>query len=311
VRDWARALLHCLACSSASLEASPAGVLCSACGHSYPERDDVVDFLYRPHPTIVREREAVHRLDREGQTVTDHARSVLQRLDADLLTEEELAQSTYLRTITESRAQILELLRKEPLTHGATVLEIGADTGWASSVLLEAGCRVIATEITDHLFLAAQGNSPNLCRLQADMNQVPLNDSSVDVVFAASCVHHSWDLARTFREVARVLKPGGTAYLCGEPMPSVIRFVVGGRFGHEERKLGINETWISRARWLRQCRMAGLEPRILFPSLSEAQLSARLAKRHVPRFVAASLRPFLPIFQVSAHLRADKAAKSL
>jgi hypothetical protein len=57
--------------------------------------------------------------------------------------------------------------------------------------------------------------------------------------------------------------------------------------------------------------MAGLEPRILFPALSEAQLSARLAKRHVPRFVAASLRPFLPIFQVSAYLRADKAAKSL
>src|SRR5882672_11018182 len=133
MRDWALPLLHCLACGRATLESRPPGVvLCTACGHSYPERDDVADFLYRPHPTIVREREAVHRLDREGQTVTDHARSVLQRLDADLLTEEDLARSTYLRTIAESRGQILELLHSEPLTPGATVLEIGADTGWAS-----------------------------------------------------------------------------------------------------------------------------------------------------------------------------------
>ena len=95
-------------------------------------------------------------------------RPALQRLDDDLLTEEDLARSTYPRTIAESRGQILELLRKEPLTPGATVLEIGANTGWASSVLLEAGCRVIATDITDHLFLAAQGRSPNLCRPLAD-----------------------------------------------------------------------------------------------------------------------------------------------
>jgi SAM-dependent methyltransferase len=310
MRHWALELLRCLACGGTSLESRPGDVLCPACGHSFPERDDVTDFLYRPHPTVLRERDAVHRLDREGQSVSDNARDVLRRLDADLLTEQDLDRSLYLRTIAESRGQILEVLRREPLTPGATALEIGADTGWASSVLLEAGCRVIATEITDHLFLAARGDSPNLCRLQADMNQVPLNDSSVDVVFAASCVHHSWDLARTFCEIARVLKPGGTAYLCGEPMPSVLRYVVGGRFGHEERKLGINETWISRATWLRQCRLAGLEPRILFPDLTDAQLGARLAKRHVPRFAAAFLRPILPIFQVSAHLRADKAAKS-
>jgi SAM-dependent methyltransferase len=309
LRDWALGLLHCLACGGSTLQARPADVFCTACGHSYPEQDDLVDFLFRPHPAIAREREAVERLDREGRTVTDDARAVLRRLDADQLTEQDLAQSLYVRTIAESRAQILELFREQPLTPGATVLEIGADTGWASSVLLQAGCRVVATDITDHLHLAPGGSSPNLCRLLADMNKVPLNDSTVDVVFAASCVHHSWDLGRTFREIARVLKPGGTAYLCGEPMPSALRFAVGGRFGHEERKLGINETWISRATWLRQCRLAGLEPRILFPALTDRQLGARLAKRHVPRVVATLLRPILPILQVSAHMRADKASK--
>jgi SAM-dependent methyltransferase len=267
-----------------------------------------VDFLYRPHAAVERERDAVHQLDREGQTVDDYAREVLRRLDDDALTGPDLSRSKYLRTIVESRQQIVELLRAEPLAAGSTVLEIGADTCWASSVLLAAGCRVVATDITDHLFLAASGGSPNLCRLQADMNTLPLGNGSVDVVFAASCLHHSWDLSRTFREIARVLKPGGRGYFCGEPMPSLARFVVGGGFGRKEREIGINETWIRRRNWLRWSRQAGLEPRIVFPELTRQQLESRLRSKHVPGFVAALLRPMMPALQVSAHLRVDKVA---
>ena len=142
------------------------------------------------------------------------------------------------------------------------------------------------------------------------MNRVPLRDSTVDVVFAASCVHHSWDLGTTFLEIARVLKPGGMAYLCGEPIPSFARFIVGRRFGHEERSLGINDTWNHRATWLRLCKRAGLQPTILFPVLTQQQLSARLRKRHLPGFVAKFLRPFLPMVQVSVHLRAEKVGSS-
>jgi ubiquinone/menaquinone biosynthesis C-methylase UbiE len=306
MRDWAISLLRCLECRGTRLQSRPAEVVCETCGRSYPENDDVADFLFRPHAAVLRERDAVHQLDREGQTVDDHARDVLRRLDAGAITAPDLTDSRYLRTIVESRQQLVELLRGEPLAAGSTALEIGADTCWASSVLLAAGCRVIATDITDHLFLAAAGASPNLCRLQADMNALPLGDDSVDVVFAASCLHHSWDLSRTFREIARVLKPGGTGYFCGEPMPSLARFVVGGGFGRKERALGINETWIRRRNWLRWSRQAGLEPRIVFPRLTTEQLQTRLLSRHVPRFIARLVRPFLPVLQVSAHLRVDK-----
>jgi len=307
MRDWALSLLRCLECRG-RLQSGPADVVCTICGRSYPDIDDVVDFLYRPHAAVQRERDAVRRLDREGQTLNDYTRDVLRRLDAGALTELDLTGSQYLRTIAESRQQIIELLRTEPLAAGSTVLEVGADTCWASSVLLAAGCRVIATDITDHLSLAAGGASPNLCRLQADMNALPLGDDSVNVVFAASCLHHSWDLSRTFREIARVLKPGGTGYFCGEPMPSLARFLVGGGFGRKERELGINETWIRRRNWLRWSRQAGLEPRLVFPELTRQQLESRLRTKHVPRFVARLLRPMLSALQVSAHLRVDKVA---
>ncbi len=235
---------------------------------------------------------------------------VLGRLSRDELTSQDLEHSAHIRAIAESRAQVLELLGNEPLPSGSTVLEIGADVGWSSSILLGAGCRVLATDITDHILHPPALDSLDLCRLLADMNRIPLADSTVDAVFAASCVHHSWDLGLTFREIARVLKPGGTAYLCGEPLPSFARYVVGGRFGHKERALGINETWTRRAVWLRRCREAGLEPRIVFPDLSARQMSARLRKRGLPAFLVPMLRPALSLLQVSVHLIAHKPATS-
>jgi SAM-dependent methyltransferase len=265
-----------------------------------------VDFLHRPHPTIVREREAVHGIDRDAGAPVEWMHAVLERVNRDELTSEDRASSAHIRAIAESRAQVLELFADETLTPGSVVLELGADVGWASSILLDAGCRVIATDITDHLVLAADRDSPNLCRLFADMNRMPLADSSVDTVFAASCVHHSWDLRLTFREIARVLKTGGTAYLCGEPLPSLPRYVAGGRFGHKERALGINETWTRRDVWLRYCREAGLVPRIVFPNLTDSQIRSRLRKRRLPGFLAGLLRPLLTTLQVSVHLRADK-----
>lgn len=308
MRGWALPLLRCLECSATALEPRSDDIWCPVCGTAYPRRDDVADFLHRPHPTIVKEREAVHQIDREAGAPPEWMHAVLGRLNRDELTAEDLAASEHIRAIAESRTQVLALLDREPLMPGSVALELGADVGWASSVLLTAGCRVIATEITDHLLLAPDRDSPNLCRLFADMNRVPLADSTVDVVFAASCVHHSWDLGLTFREIARVLKPGGTAYLCGEPLPSLARYVTGWRFGHRERALGINETWIRRDVWLRECRDAGLEPRIVFPDLDEHQLKARLRKRQLPGFLSHILSPIMSTLQVSVHLRAVKPA---
>ena len=185
MRAWALPLLRCLECGGGTFESRAADIRCSSCGTTYPGRGDIVDFLHRPHPAIVREREAVHKIDREAGAPEDWMRAALGRLNRDELTQDDLASSAHIRAIAESRAQVLELFREERLAPGAVVLELGADVGWASSVLLAAGCRVIATDITDHLFLAVDGESANLCRLLADMNRVPLGDSTVDVVFAA------------------------------------------------------------------------------------------------------------------------------
>src|SRR5262249_9697652 len=101
---------------------------------------------------------------------------------------------------------------------GARVLEIGAGFCWASREIAKRGAELVTIDICDYLKIADLYLEQGLFfeRLYADMNHLPFRDGSFDVVFAAAAVHHSSDLAETFRELRRVLKPGGRIVLLNE-----------------------------------------------------------------------------------------------
>jgi SAM-dependent methyltransferase len=306
VRDWALPLLRCLACGAAAPETG--GVLdrdgdalrCRHCGASFPVHDGVANCLFDLHEVPERERSAVSGEDRRHWVAPTPGPA-----GADVAA----AEAAYRQRVAEARTIVEELIEREPLPTRPLVVEVGADFGWTSALLVERGARVVATEISDHLLHAPAAAAADLCRIQADMNRLPLADGVADVVWASACVHHSWDLDRTFREIARVLRPGGRAYLCNEPLPAWPRWLLGFGFGREERELGINETWKRRGAWLAACRRAGLEPRLVFPSMRGERLARRLEHRRIPRFVAPLLAPLLPWLAVSIHLIADKPAR--
>jgi ubiquinone/menaquinone biosynthesis C-methylase UbiE len=103
------------------------------------------------------------------------------------------------------------------------VLEVGCGTGFFLLNLKLAG--VIdhghVTDLSPGMVEAAQGNARKLgfevTGRVADAERIPYDDATFDLVVGHAVLHHIPDVEQTFREVLRVLKPGGRFVFAGEP----------------------------------------------------------------------------------------------
>jgi ubiquinone/menaquinone biosynthesis C-methylase UbiE len=124
------------------------------------------------------------------------------------------------------RHQVLGKLRKalgQELPVFDHALEIGAGTGYFALHLLMAGVvrRATCTDISPGMLDALRANA---ARLQLDVETVacdaehlPFADETFDIVLGHAVLHHLPDLDQAFREIHRVLRPGGTVFFAGEP----------------------------------------------------------------------------------------------
>jgi SAM-dependent methyltransferase len=103
------------------------------------------------------------------------------------------------------------------LHEGETVLDLGS--GGGIDVLLSAkrvgpSGRAIGIDMTDEMLALAARNTAdagatNVEFVKGTIEQMPLADASVDVVISNCVINLSADKPAVFREIARVLRPGG------------------------------------------------------------------------------------------------------
>lgn len=84
---------------------------------------------------------------------------------------------------------------------------------------------VEAQKVVNHFLLS------NVTLIEADANQLPFADGSLDCVFAASVLEHFQDVDRPAREIARVLKKGGV-FACSSPTENALYQVGRKVFGY-------------------------------------------------------------------------------
>lgn len=101
---------------------------------------------------------------------------------------------------------LMEAARIRP---GSQVLEIGSGPGHVADMLVQAGASVAGVDFSSKMVEVAQSRYPAIAFKQADAEQLPFDADSFDAVVANFVVHHLARPEKVFREVNRVLKPGG------------------------------------------------------------------------------------------------------
>jgi ubiquinone/menaquinone biosynthesis C-methylase UbiE len=97
---------------------------------------------------------------------------------------------------------------------GQRVLDLGCGAGEFSAALLAAGAQPIAVDVAAEALRRAAARVPGLdARPWRDGEPLPLDDRSVDAVWAGEVVEHVVDVAPWLSEVRRVLRPRGTLLL--------------------------------------------------------------------------------------------------
>lgn len=110
--------------------------------------------------------------------------------------------------------RMLELVAAE-LEGAGDVLEVAAGTGLVTVVAARTARRVVATDYSSSMLdvlrdrLEAE-RIANVEIAQADVEALEYAESSFDAVVAANVLHLVPDLDAALREMARVLRPGGT-----------------------------------------------------------------------------------------------------
>jgi len=117
---------------------------------------------------------------------------------------------SYLDTFAGMTRQTIPLLLEAAhIGRGSHVLEIGSGPGHVAHALTEAGAIVTGVDFSAQMVAVARRQYPGITFHEADAEQLPFEAGTFDAVVSNFVVHHLARPTVVFREVGRVLKPGG------------------------------------------------------------------------------------------------------
>jgi SAM-dependent methyltransferase len=185
---------------------------------------------------------------------------------------DEFARTTFARIYPVIADQILE---RTGISTG-TCLDVGAGPGLlAMAVALLSELHVTALDSSPEMNKLARRNIRDRCMEQlvipvvGDVHAIPVADATFDLVISRGSYHFWNNLPLAFREIHRVLKPGGMAYIGGGYGTSRIRDEV--LAGRKERGIADNPDHPARARF-RKFRAGEIEASIEAAGISDYRI---------------------------------------
>ncbi len=95
-----------------------------------------------------------------------------------------------------------------------TIADLGSGDGGFALLLAQSAVKVIAVDSYEKMLdvaceQARRAGASNIEFRLGEMEEVPIDDASVDLVFFSQSLHHAAHPERAIREAARILRPGG------------------------------------------------------------------------------------------------------
>lgn len=104
-----------------------------------------------------------------------------------------------------------EACKKAKVEAGKTALDMGAGSGFVTEELLKHGLKVIAIDQSEKMLkIIKQKFNSNMIECKTgNYDNIPLEDNSIDYVFANMYLHHTEKPEIAIKKMTRVLKPDG------------------------------------------------------------------------------------------------------
>lgn len=117
----------------------------------------------------------------------------------------------------ENKAQVLEQLQRLRLISGGRLLDVGCGTGFIIDMAKTIFDELHGVDVTQAMLDRVDLSSGNITLHNAPAENLPFKDGYFDLVTSYAFIHHVYNYEDVLKEVYRVLRPGGVAYIDLEP----------------------------------------------------------------------------------------------
>ncbi len=209
--EW---VFACPACH-VPLDLGESSIICPSCAGIYENRDGILRLLSAARrdyfAQFLREYTHIRLAEGRGAQPTSY---FLRLPDCD--PSHPMAWQWQIRSCT-----VKAFDRSVGLPLGSKVLDLGSGCGWFSNHLASAGHQPCAVDVTvdeqDGLG-AARHYAPKWPCVQAEFDELPFPDQSVDAVVYNASLHYSTNYTRTLSEALRVLRSAGRIVVLETPI---------------------------------------------------------------------------------------------